>query len=153
MNTANTTEGTIKNNIREAVQRFIKKDKDSLVGIKVHEGAISHRIAVYLESLFPESNIDCEYNKHYDGSPKESGGVKIRPDIIVHTRGGWNAVAIIEIKKASPDSKLGRGDIQKVKNARENLGYKIGAYIGVLKRKVHIVWISDRQGLEREILK
>ena len=131
MNTTSTTKETIKDSIREAIQRFIKKDKDSLVGVKVHEAAISHRIAVYLESLFPEFDIDCEYNKHYDGTFKKSDGVRIRPDIIIHNRQVLDAVAIFEIKKSGPDSKLGKSDIQKLKRAQKNLEYKIGIYRSV----------------------
>ncbi len=51
----------------EAISKFIGKDKP-LLSMGAHEQAISHRIAVYLEDLFPEENlnIDCEYNKHLD---------------------------------------------------------------------------------------
>jgi len=146
------TKKTIKNNIRKAIQIFIEKDKKLLMQVNVHEVAISHRIAVYLEHLFPNLDIDCEYNKHYDGSSKQSDGAKIRPDIIIHHREYLNAVAIFEIKKAGPNSQLGKSDIKKLKKAQKNLRYKIGVYIGVLKRNVYIVWISDGKELEREIL-
>lgn len=152
MNATNPTKESIKSNIRDAIKKFIKKDKDSLTKINVHEAAISHRIAVYLEPLFPKSEIDCEYNKHHDGTPKQSGGKKIRPDIIIHNRLGWDAIAIFEIKKSGPDAKLGMGDIQKLKKAQKKLKYKIGVYIGVLKKVVHIVWISNGKELSRETL-
>lgn len=48
-----------------AVNSFIKNDI-VLLDLAAHEQAISHRIAVYLESIYaPEGlNIDCEYNKN-----------------------------------------------------------------------------------------
>ncbi|OHC00081.1 MAG: hypothetical protein A2Z57_05100 [Planctomycetes bacterium RIFCSPHIGHO2_12_39_6] len=48
-----------------AVELFVENDSDLLKN-SAHEQAISHRIGVYLESLFEsgKQNIDCEYNKH-----------------------------------------------------------------------------------------
>jgi hypothetical protein len=57
--------------VDNAVRDFMKYDSD-LLKSEAHEQAISHRIAVYLEKSFGESeklNVDCEYNKHLK-SPK-----------------------------------------------------------------------------------
>lgn len=143
---------TIRDNILEAIQKFIEKDKDLLMRLNVHEIAISHRIAVYLECLFGRYNVDCEYNKHYYGAPKRSGGKRIRPDIIIHDRKSPLGIAIFEIKKCGPDSKLGKRDIKKLKKAQSNLGYRIGVYIGALKKNIHIVWIAGGQEIHRERL-
>ena len=40
------------------------KHDQYLIENDVHERTITHRIAVYFEHLFPEFNVDCEYNKH-----------------------------------------------------------------------------------------
>src|ERR1039458_4547612 len=53
-----------------AVKRFLEEDP-GLLKLDVHEQAISHRIAVYLESSIEELEsrsliIDCEYSKHLD---------------------------------------------------------------------------------------
>ena len=46
-----------------------------LLDVNVHEQAISHRIAVYLEQLMPDFHVDCEYNKHL-GNDKLMAHVK-----------------------------------------------------------------------------
>lgn len=33
-----------------------------LLANDVHEQSITHRLAMYLQSLFPLHNVDCEYN-------------------------------------------------------------------------------------------
>ncbi len=99
-----------------AVNLFIDNDI-KLLESSAHEQAISHRIGVYLESLFESEklNIDCEYNKHLDepkkidlydldpelckrckchscqfvidGNYNEIPERGFRPDILVHKRG------------------------------------------------------------------
>lgn len=67
------------------------------------EWAISHRLAVYLESNFPGWNVDCEYIKmgpEYKTKHGSDGKYK-RPDIIIHNRGRVDSVSnllVIEIK-------------------------------------------------------
>ena len=63
---------TLKEMVRKAVECFMRKDS-KLLEDSVHEQAVSHRIAVYLEFLFrknKEANVDCEYNKHLEQSKK-----------------------------------------------------------------------------------
>lgn len=75
----------------------------------VHETAINHRLAFYLEQNFNKFlccsryyQVDIEYNRYF-GRPKELNGDNIRPDIIVHKRQGTNLkkdnLLIIEAKK------------------------------------------------------
>ncbi len=112
--------------IRQAVAAFMD-ERPSLLELNVHEQSISHRIAVHLERLLDdeELNVDCEYNKNL-GEPKriEIDGLdarlrqicgchicrnmadeiererRFRPDIIAHLRNSneHNTVAI-EIKR------------------------------------------------------
>jgi len=49
-----------------ALFRFYKYDQ-YLVENKASERSMTHRLAVYLEQLFPEFNVDCEYNRDADG--------------------------------------------------------------------------------------
>jgi len=95
---------------------------------KVHEQAVSHRLAVYLEHHFPTFHVDCEYNKLADGikilfgidpvcfgltSEENRAAIKarwairerskhgLRPDITVHWRGERNKqsnVLVVEVK-------------------------------------------------------
>jgi len=131
----------IKGKIREALKLFIAKDQHALLQVNIYEPTISHRIAVYLEELFPpELDIDCEYNKTLLGEKKGINGKKIRPDIIIHKRctNEDNSV-ILEIKKSGKNSKLAKADIEKLKNCMTGtLNYDLGVFISILKQNVDI---------------
>jgi len=134
----------IKGKIREALKMFIAKDKQALLRVNIYEPTISHRIAVYLEELFPKFDIDCEYNKTLLGKKKDRNGKKIRPDIIIHTRMTNEANSVIaEIKKSGKNSKLAKVDIEKLKRCMNGtLHYDLGVFIGILKRNIDICWIE-----------
>jgi hypothetical protein len=128
--------------IRIALRRFINKDKKQL--LNVYEPTISHRIAVYMEPLFREYDVDCEYNKHLLNAKKVYNGSNIRPDIIIHKRMNdeRNSIAF-EIKKNGVSSKLAKADIRKLKEGMiDTLHYDMGVFIGILKSKVEICWIE-----------
>jgi len=134
----------IKGKIREALKLFIAKDKQALLRVDIYEPTISHRIAVYLEELFPQFDIDCEYNKTLLGKKKDMNGKKIRPDIIIHKRmtNETNCV-MVEVKKSGRNSKLSKFDIEKLKGCMfGTLHYDLGVFVGILKRKVDICWIE-----------
>ena len=97
----------IKGKIREALKLLVAKDKQVLLRVDIYEPTISHRIAVYLEDLFPGFDIDCEYNKNLLGDKKDVNGKKIRPDIIIHKRmtNETNCV-MMEVKKSGINNKL-----------------------------------------------
>jgi len=134
----------IKGKIREALKLFNTKDRKALLDVDIYEPTISHRIAVYLEELFPDFDIDCEYNKSLLGNKRNVNGEKIRPDIIIHTRktNEDNSV-IIEVKKSGRNNKLSKSDIKKLKSCMSGtLNYDLGVFIGILKRKIDICWIE-----------
>lgn len=133
-----------KGKIREALKLFIAKDKQALLHVDIYEPTISHRIAVYLEDLFPGFDIDCEYNKTLLGKKKDMNGKKIRPDIIIHTRMTNEANSVIvEVKKSGRNSKLSKPDIEKLKRCMNGtLNYDLGVFIGILKQKIDICWIE-----------
>lgn len=69
------TEESIKRKVNEAI-KTLKICDHFLIEHRLHEQTLSHRLAVYLEKLFPsEFKIDCEYNKKIDTqNVNESGG-------------------------------------------------------------------------------
>ena len=147
------TKKQIKKYIKLSLLEFIQKDKDDLMNVNIYEPTLNHRIAVYLERYFCKFGyvVDCEYNKNR-GNPKEDDmGHKIRPDIIIHKRNNNNNIAIFEIKKAGEDSLKGKADIEKLKRCR-NLNYGVGVFVGILKRKIDIVWIGRGNDLTSEII-
>src|ERR1700736_1070171 len=91
-----------------AVDRAVFRDAH-LLAHDCSEMAFTHRIGVYLEGMFPEWNVDCEYNR--DGHDTKELRLEdltedqVRPDVIVHRRGtNTHNLLVIEAKK------LGRED-------------------------------------------
>ncbi len=137
----------VKEKIREAVREFEALDHDALLKVNVYEPTISHRIAVYLENLFREMNVDYQYSQSLATAKKSGADNKIRPDIIIHKRLSPDNCVIIEIKKGGRGSTAARLDIKKLENAvAGNLGYDLGVFIGVLKRRIDICWIEKING-------
>lgn len=84
-----------------AVGMFLDFDKELLAN-DVHEQAVAHRIACYIE--LGESRgyqVDCEYNTQAMDAKRWHGKI-FRPDIIVHKRGrngSGDNLLVVEIKK------------------------------------------------------
>jgi hypothetical protein len=104
--------------VDQAIEQLLKRDY-YLLQIDANERAISHRLGLYLQLLFEDWDVDCEYNRDLD-SPKrleqyeelfdeikrvwsiaEIDPVTVFPDIIVHERGTSNNLLVIEMKKTS----------------------------------------------------
>ena len=104
-------ESFVKESINKSLERLLLEDTD-ILEVDINERTITHRLAIYLESFFPEWNVDCEYNRdHYD--PKrlnieprnlKSNDIKattVYPDIIVHKRKTEDNLLVIEFKKVN----------------------------------------------------
>ena len=58
--------GEIKNRVDWALRTLVLRDS-ILISKRLSEETVAHRLAIYLESLFPkEYDVDCEYNKIVD---------------------------------------------------------------------------------------
>jgi hypothetical protein len=96
------------NKVDQAIDMFFARDL-TLLGIDAAEWAVTHRIAVYLESILKDWDIDCEYNRvGLAGNTKHNAeGAYKRPDIIVHHRGmveKEHNLLVIEVKiKNTPE--------------------------------------------------
>lgn len=53
----------IKNRIKKSIEAFFKIDSYLIVN-NLHENAITHRIAIYLDEIFINYNVDCEWNRN-----------------------------------------------------------------------------------------
>ena len=98
----------IKYHVDRAIQCVYAHDA-VLFEIGASEWAIAHRLAVYLEHMLPEWNVDCEYNRQGLGrDPKTNEQNKrVRPDITVHHRGKpavEHNLLVIELKKREEES-------------------------------------------------
>ena len=110
-------EKQIRQRLEMALELFYEKDMP-LVNVKAAERALTHKLAEHLQKLFPDYDVDCEYNKIKNGDPKKvrmlmkkhteckqgcdncaAGKCVIYPDIIVHHREeGKDNLLVIEAK-------------------------------------------------------
>jgi hypothetical protein len=126
--------------IKEALDRLLTADFD-LLKYDANERSISHRLAVYLEPLFPGWNVDCEYNRDLDDIKRLELPIKkvrtddlsaktVYPDIIIHKRGSDNNLLVIEMKKSSNPDK-GDSDRTKLQAFKSQLGYTFAVFVCV----------------------
>lgn len=95
-----------------ALKKLYEKDKE-LINRKLHENAINHKLAIYLEEAINEKkgclniySIDVEYHKNGNDLKTLLGGEGFRPDIILHERNSnENNILLIEAKIKLLDSK------------------------------------------------
>lgn len=139
----------VRERIHEAVRRLVAEEPE-LFAIDVNERSLTHRLAVYVESLFPEWDVDCEYNRN-DADPKRIGDLRRRieesgadqsfaedtlgrtvyPDIIVHRRRSKNNLLAVEVKKDTNRSVKDDIDFDKLQAylADPELQYKHACFI------------------------
>lgn len=115
--------------VRQALDTFLKSSDAWLLKNDLSEQSISHRIAVHLDPLFEDYNVDCEYNGDIDRQnnkkaisilkaelqnfgllrdkeasdlEKEFTNRAVFPDIIIHKRGtNKHNLCILELKKST----------------------------------------------------
>lgn len=130
-------------------------EKDSfLLENTVHENSISHKLAEYLQNLFPKYNVDFSYNKDIDedgfDSKRESGiqtndhTNRAIPDIIIHNRGTNNHLVIIEIKPYADVDPFDRTKLEKFTSCSGKHKYQLGLYIGFnLTQEPTQIWFHN----------
>ena len=113
---------------------------------------MTNKLAIYLEGLFKEYDVDCEYNKNIaeskqiydveykiqeireDAEYEYKDSIAVFPDITIHKRGNkLKNLLVIEVKKDNAiknnKSKLEEIDIFKLKAyTTEDLNYRYGVY-------------------------
>jgi len=126
----------IEEKVQEAIDAFLEREAQLLVN-NSSEQAITHRLAVILEGIFDDWNVDCEYNRNQDTikklmyaiSPHEPVEERnVVPDVIVHRRMSEDNLLVIEVKKSTnqePDDR----DILKLNAFKEQLGYENALFI------------------------
>lgn len=117
-----------------------------LLAHDVGERSITHRLGLYLEQLFPEWDVDCEYNRNgHDpktvalpdrSDPEVQRQTSTYPDIIVHRRGS-NAenLLIIEAKKTRCSPRAHAFDRLKVEAYARDLNYQFGILMKIPTRQ------------------
>lgn len=163
----------VKEKVNTAIQIFLKNDLE-LLEINVNERSISHKMAEYLQSLFPEWHVDCEYNRMKNHEMSEDYITKtlnlpiedlksndteaktVFPDIIIHNRRNTDDnLLAIEIKKSLNSSDEARKhDFNKLKAFKYQLNYKYCLFLlFFVKDKSHIKpkleWPKEEKGSEK----
>jgi hypothetical protein len=122
-----------------AVAQLLRRDAYLFLH-DVNERTITHKLAEYMQPLFPGWNVDCEYNRNMHtpkrvhlptpGDPEARCYVSTYPDIIVHHR-GTNArnLLIVEAKKDLDNRLDGEArDRMKLEAYARELGYRLGIF-------------------------
>lgn len=139
----------IKSGVTMALERFYNRDI-YLVHAGANERSLTFRLGMYLQQIFPDWDVDCEYNKNcaaLGGNKFLSGRCKntpqwhcadcrdkrectVFPDIIIHKRGTSENLLVIEAKiKATCEQK--REDQDKIEEylLEPTLQYRYGFFI------------------------
>jgi hypothetical protein len=144
----------VQSKVDEAIDRLLKND-DYLLQIDANERAISHRLGLYLQLLFEEWHVDCEYNRNLD-QPKrleryeefideeqriwriaELDPITVFPDIIVHERGISNNLLIIEMKKTTSQV-TSDFDFMKLEEFKFQYGYSHALFLRLVTGRQEI---------------
>lgn len=150
------TQEEIRDKLYIALNQLSKNDL-WLLHNNLNERTIAHKLAEYLQQIFPEYHVDCEYNRdveQHSGLKKVnilkeryeaikdkvvnglSIDVSVFPDIIIHRRGTnkFNLL-VIELKKSTnTDNEARDFDIEKLhsftdQSERNTLKYDFGVFL------------------------
>lgn len=144
--------------IINSINIFIEKEKFLLVH-NLNERTITHKFANYIEKIFPNYDVDCEYNRFWNSNNNkeyiskhldfhiygedlentETEKINVYPDIIIHKRWNKDNLIIIELKKKEyaetnmKNRKMTYWEFDKVKIKKymeqETLSYNYWIYI------------------------
>ncbi len=144
----------IRNKIDQALVQLIERD-GYLLQIDANERAISHRLGIYLQLLFEDWDVDCEYNrnlddpkriktvkgfldtKYYERGIAETEAITVFPDIIIHKRGTHNNLLVIEMKKTTSQVD-DRFDHYKLREFKYQLKYPYAIFIKLITKQEKI---------------
>ncbi len=129
----NAPDANVAARVRGALAVLLEADA-LLFKVDANERSLTHRLAVHLTPVFPDWDVDCEYNRkgfeqkkiiHQLGGeddPNTTNGSRVFPDIIVHHRTKPENLLVIEVKK-STSNESDDADLHKLQLLRVQLGY------------------------------
>ena len=137
----------VEKKLRDAIDQLLEEDR-FLLENDVNERSLSHKLAEYLQTRFPNWNVDCEYNRNHNlvkklnielpgSSAEDTEGTTVYPDIVVHRRNTDENLLVVEIKK-STNSDTGRYDMEKLRSFICELVYAYGAFIEFATRTENV---------------
>lgn len=104
----------VERKVKCSINKLMKCD-EFLLKENVNERSITHKLAEYLQQEFKNWNVDCEYNRRWDGefidkkvlriqnnvSINDTDAKTVFPDIIIHKRETNKNLLVIEVKKSN----------------------------------------------------
>jgi hypothetical protein len=133
----------VRERVRRAFLQVIKNDAH-LLTVDANERSITHRLGIYLQEVFPDYHVDCEYNRNgpedkrlskfeKPSSTNDRDGRTVFPDIIIHLRGTDQNMVVIEAKKSSNKQTCAGGDCTcdrcKLQTYQSELGYEFAFFV------------------------
>lgn len=130
----------------------------------IHQKAITHKLAEYLQIQFPDGNVDCEYNRHgfdikeigdiHVECPEHRTGDRVIPDIIIHHRNTEKNLLVIEVETRGNNSDCDYKKLEYFTNEGKEFKYKFGLFIKFKKvNKPKLEWFRKGHRMEqRELL-
>jgi len=137
----------IKKKVEIAVAWFMFNDKKLLEfdpGIRLPERPMSHRLGFYLQLLFPDWNVDCEYNRDLDAPKREDGDLVI-PDVIIHKRKTrTDNLLVVEVKAENNAREIeeDREIVRKYTRGDGTLRYDYGVFVLLLPDRQSQNWFE-----------
>lgn len=162
----------LKNAVVTSVDLFVENDS-KLLELEAHEQAITHRVAVHLENILKEMNLDfdCEYNKHLNDLKridlseinhldwqscgchactlvKNNEGRKLeekefRPDILVHKRNTDEQNLIAIEIKKDRICSFDKAKLKALTLQNGEYRYKLGLHLCFLENDKKFIWFID----------
>ena len=144
----------MKTKINIALQILYKNDS-FLISNCTEERTITHKLAEYIQDLFPEWHVDCEYNRLGEGGTNAQKPVNNQntsyPDIIIHLRNTKENQLVIEAKNIHSRNHSDTNDKLKIKGyiEDERYNYNFGLWI-LFKDNLNEVqqdWFKKENGI------
>ena len=123
------------------------------------ERAIAHRLGCYLQLLFEDLKVDCEYNKHVNDPKRNGNGKIIVPDIVVHRRkvdtGNLLVIEVKTINKTTNDKSGIENDKNKlieltrgIQTTQGLMKYDYGLFILFNSSKPSLQWFKNGKPID-----
>lgn len=127
-------EEILEKNINIALELVYRVD-NYLIEHNAHEQTISSRFALHLQHLFPEWNVDVEYNRQGENfdSKADSIGNNRKPDVIIHKRGSAGPNLAIFLIKCEWNTKDRQADKQVLNSLKNKHRYQYAFLVEIKK--------------------
>ncbi|MDR5907345.1 hypothetical protein [Franzmannia qiaohouensis] len=126
--------------LEQALKRLQERDA-ALLEAQANERSITARLGCHLQAVFPDWDVDCEFNC-WRGPLQSRGHIVVSttsatteaptifPDLLIHRRGSGETLAVIEVLKSDAQSARHR-ERRKLQHCLKRLGCPHAAMIEI----------------------